>query len=186
MDFLSLLFIAFSLSADCFAVTLGGCMSGRTFSRLQITRTALAFGFFQFLMPLLGWLAGRTIVEIIAAYDHWLAFILLAFVSGKMVWDSLHTKDGECSDADITRGMTLLTLSVATSIDALSIGLSFAFLEINIWQASLLIGIIAILVTAAGFLLGKKVGSLFGRRAKLVGGLILIGIGLRVLLTHLL
>ncbi len=186
MGLLSIILVAFSLSADCFAVAISSGVTGRIFSRLQVLRVAFAFGFFQFLMPLLGWLAGRTIVNIISAYDHWLAFILLAIVGGRMLWESFHAGETGSKTADITRLVVLFTLAVATSIDALSVGLSFAFLEINIMMASLLIGIVAFIVTVSGFFLGSRVSGLFGRRAKLVGGLILIGIGLRILLSHLL
>lgn len=186
MDLLSIILVALSLSADCFAVAISSGVTGLTFSRLQVLRVAFAFGLFQFLMPLLGWLAGRTIVDIISAYDHWLAFVLLAIVGGRMLWESLSSGNVSNGTADITKGVVLLTLSVATSIDALSVGLSMAFLEIDIMMASLLIGIVAFIVTVSGFVLGRRVSGLFGRRAKLVGGLMLIGIGLRILLSHLL
>jgi len=185
MDLLSIIFIAFGLSADCFAVALSGSAAMGKLTRFQVVRTALAFGLAQFLMPILGWLAGRTIVQIISAYDHWVAFGLLAFVGGHMIWDSLKGKDGQEEGTDITRGLILLTLAVATSIDALAVGLSFALLEIGIIQASLIIGLVAFSVTAAGFWLGRKASTLLGNRAKLAGGVILIGIGLRILITHI-
>ena len=158
----------------------------KTVSRLQVLRASLAFGLFQTLMPVLGWLAGQTLVKIIADYDHWVAFILLAIVGGRMIWESFHSEETRSESADITKGVLLLTLSVATSIDALAVGLSFAFLEISIITASLTIGIVALVVTAIGFLLGRKSGSLIGRRAEAVGGVVLIAIGLRILLTHIL
>ena len=186
IDFLSILLIAIGLSADCFAVALGGSISMKTLSRLQIFRVSLAFGLFQALMPVLGWLAGQTLVKIIADYDHWVAFILLAIVGGRMIWESFRSEESRSENADITKGVLLLTLSVATSIDALVVGLSFAFLEISIITASLTIGTVALVVTAIGFLLGRKLGSLIGRRAEALGGVVLIGIGLRILLTHIL
>jgi len=137
-------------------------------------------------MPVLGWLAGQTLVEITADYDHWAAFILLAIVGGRMIWESFRTGETRSQNTDITKGIILLTLSVATSIDALVVGLSFAFLEISIITASLTIGIVAFVITAIGFLLGRKIGKLIGRRAEAIGGVILIGIGLRILLTHIL
>jgi len=135
-------------------------------------------------MPILGWFAGRIIVDIISSFDHWVAFGLLLIVGVRMIWESFHDED-EIRDSDITRGWLLLTLGVATSIDALAAGLSFAFLGINIWLASGIIGFITFIITQVGFLLGNKVGQLLGKRAKLAGGLILIAIGLRILLTHL-
>lgn len=186
MDFLSVFLIAIGLSADCFAVALGGSIAMRTVSGLQIFRTSLAFGLFQVLMPALGWLAGRTVVELIAGYDHWVAFILLALIGGKMIWESFRSGDSRSKNTDITKGILLLTLSVATSIDALAVGLTFAFLEVNIVMAVSTIGLVAFVATAIGFLLGRKASSLIGRRAEAIGGVVLIGIGLRILLTHIL
>ena len=186
VHFLSILLIAIGLSADCFAVALSGSISGRTLSFLQVFRVSLSFGLFQAIMPVLGWLAGRTVVEFISGYDHWLAFGLLAFVGSRMIWESFRSKDGRRGDTDISKGFLLLTLSIATSIDALAVGLSFAFLKINIVLASSTIGIIAFLVTTLGFVLGRKVGSLIGKRAEIVGGVILLGIGLRIILEHIL
>ena len=186
MDFLSVFLIAIGLSADCFAVALGGSIAMRTVSRLQVFRTSLAFGLFQVLMPTLGWLAGRTVVELIADYDHWVAFTLLALIGSKMIWESFRSRDRRTENTDITKGILLLTLSVATSIDALAVGLTFAFLEVNIVTAVSTIGLVAFAATAIGFLLGRKASSLIGRRAEAIGGVVLIAIGLRILLTHIL
>ncbi len=186
MGFLSIFFIALGLAADCFAVAIGGSISMKTLSFLQVFRASLAFGIFQGLMPVLGWLAGRTVVELIAGYDHWVAFILLALVGTRMIWESFRSRDGNSKSTDMTRGFLLLTLSVATSIDALAVGLTFAFTEINIVVASLTIGVVASVVTAIGFLLGRKAGHLIGRRVEAIGGIILIGIAIRILLEHVL
>ena len=185
MDLLPILLIAIGLSADCFAVAVSSSISSRHLSFLQALRVSLFFGLFQAIMPVLGWLAGRTVVELIASYDHWVAFSLLLAVGGRMLWESFHSSDGRSDKIDVTRGFMLLTLSVATSIDALAVGLTFAFLKINIALASATIGIVAFVVTAIGFLLGKKAGKVIGKRAEAIGGVILIGIGLRILLTHL-
>ena len=185
MEFLSIFLIAISLSADCFAVALSASCTNRNFTRLQILRVAGFFGFFQALMPLLGWLAGRTIVDLIASFDHWVALGLLAFVGGKMLWEAFHHEADE-KPVDISRGWMLLTLSVATSLDALAVGLAFAFEDTNIWLAAPVIGSVAFIVAAVGFLIGRKVGQIFGKRAEMIGGIILIGIGVRILLTHLL
>jgi putative Mn2+ efflux pump MntP len=185
-DIISILFIALGLSADCFAVAVSSSIALKTLSRVQILRASLSFGIFQALMPALGWLAGRTIVEFISGFDHWLAFLLLAGIGGKMIWESFRSDDDDKEKGDVTRGFLLLTLSVATSIDAFAVGLSFAFLEVNIALASGTIGIIAFIITTVGFLIGKKAGKLIGERAELVGGIVLIVIGIRVLLTHLL
>jgi manganese efflux pump family protein len=186
LGFISILIIAVGLSADCFAVAFSGSIAMKTVSRRQILRASLSFGVFQALMPVLGWLAGQTIVDLIAGYDHWLAFALLAFIGGKMIWESFSQDENQTAKADITGGVTLLTLSIATSIDALAVGLSFAFLEVNIALASGVIGITAFIIAACGFILGKKAGKVLGKRAELLGGLILIAIGLRILLSHIL
>ncbi|NLT27576.1 MAG: manganese efflux pump [Dehalococcoidales bacterium] len=185
LDLISVFIIALGLSADCFAVAFSGCIAMKSVSRKQIIVASLSFGIFQALMPVLGWLAGQTIVDSIADYDHWVAFPLLAFIGGKMVWESFRKQDENCK-TDITKPGSLLTLSIATSIDALAVGLTFAFLKVNIALAAGVIGITAFLITILGFLLGKKAGKVLGKRAELIGGLILIAIGLRILISHLL
>lgn len=186
MQFLTVLLIALGLAADCCVVALGGSISRKGLSVLQIGRVSLSFGVFQAVMPVLGWLAGLAFVNMIAKYDHWVALALLGFVGGKMIWESLKPEDGKSENGDITRGWLLLTLSVATSIDALAVGLTFAFVKVNIVLASVAIGIVALLVTALGFMLGKKAHHLIGSRAEVFGGLILIGIGVKIVLDHVL
>jgi len=185
VEILSILAIAVGLSADCFAVALGGSVSGKACSKAGVLRASVSFGLFQAGMPVLGWLLGRTAVGLIGAYDHLVAFALLAFVGGRMLRASLQRDKGEAGKTDITRGLPLLVLSVATSIDALAVGLTFALLETNIALASATIGAIAFAGTVAGFMLGARSGKLVGKRAELVGGIILIAIGLRILLSHI-
>ena len=186
MEFLTIFLIALGLAADCFVVALGGSISRRNLSFVQIGRVSLSFGVFQAVMPVIGWLAGLTVVNLIADYDHWVALALLGFVGVKMVWESFHSKDGQSENADITRGWLLFTLSVATSTDALAVGLTFAFVKVDISLASLTIGIVAFLVTTVGFLLGRKAHHLIGKRAEVIGGLLLIGIGIKIVLEHVL
>jgi len=186
MQFISIFLIALGLALDCFAIAISGSISMRTLSFLQVFRASLVFGLFQAVMPVLGWLAGRTVVDLIADYDHWVAFTLLALVGGRMIWESFRPRDSSRQGADITRGFLLLTLAVATSIDALAVGLSFAFIKISIMVASLTIGVVTFAVTVTGFLIGRKAGHLIGKRAETMGGLILIGIGIKILLEHLL
>jgi putative Mn2+ efflux pump MntP len=157
----------------------------KTLTRFQVLRAALSFGLFQAIMPVLGWLAGRTVVDFIGGFDHWLAFALLGFVGAKMIWESFHPEKEDIK-ADFTKGWLLITLSIATSIDALAVGLSFAFLNVNIVTAGLIIGVTTFLITIIGFVLGRKVGEYVGKRAELLGGLILIAIGLKILLSRLL
>ena len=185
-DFLSVILIAIGLSADCFAVSLSAGITNRNHSWLQIFRVAFSFGLFQALMPVLGWLAGRTIVDFIADYDHWVAFVLLTIVSGRMFWEAFSSKDGQEKEVDVSRGFTLLTLSIATSIDALAVGLSFAFSKVNIALASPTIGVVALVATTIGFILGKKASKLIGKRAEAIGAFILLAIAFRILLSHIL
>ena len=137
-------------------------------------------------MIVIGWLAGRTVIDFISTYDHWLAFGLLAIIGGRMVWESLHEKDEEKAKKNINSWLTLFALSIATSIDSLAVGLSFAFLKTDILIAGITVGITAFIFTVIAQLIGNKVGSLVGKRAEIVGGLILIGIGIKILLEHLL
>ena len=185
IDILSIILIAVGLSMDCFAVALSGSVAMKSLSAWKVIRTSLAFGVFQTLMPLIGWLAGQTMVSLISAYDHWIAFGLLGYVGGKMAWEAFHEEREEKEHTDITSGFTLLTLSVATSIDALAVGLSFAFIKAGIAEPSIIIGVVCFAITAAGFILGRKLGEIFGRRAELIGGFVLIAIGIRILVEHL-
>ncbi len=185
MDLISIFLVALGLSADCFAVSLSSCLGARGISRVVVLRTAFAFGLFQFFMPVIGWLLGNVVVDIISGYDHWVAFALLGVVGGKMVRESFHIRDDCGEKTEIARLPVLLTLAVATSIDALAVGLSSAFLKLNIIAASSIIGVVAFAVTISGFIIGKKADHLNGKTAKLIGGLILIGIGIRILVTHL-
>jgi putative Mn2+ efflux pump MntP len=137
-------------------------------------------------MPVIGWLAGRTITDYIAEYDHWLAFVLLCLVGGKMLYESFRHSGKEERPADISRGWLLITMSIATSIDALAVGLSFAFLDISMALASPIIGFVAMGITIIGFLVGKRAGRLMGKKAETLGGLILIAIAFRILLSHIL
>lgn len=137
-------------------------------------------------MTVLGWLAGRSIINFISSFDHWLAFGLLLFVGGRMIWESCHKKEGKEAGIDITRWLLLLTLSIATSLDALAVGLSFAFLKVNLTLASVTIGMVTLVITFSGFLAGKKLGAILGKSAEIIGGIILILIGLKTLLEHLL
>lgn len=184
MDFITLLLIAIGLAMDCFAVALGiGCKSEDCHDRYRF-RLPFHFGLFQGGMTLIGWALGSTIVNLISKVDHWIAFGLLAFVGAKMIWESF-SRDEERQAGDPSRGGYLVMLSLATSIDALAVGLSLAFMEGSIWLSSLLIGLVSFALALAGLLLGGKLGDKFGKRMELLGGLILIGIGIRVVVSHL-
>jgi len=135
-------------------------------------------------MPIIGWLAGSTVQRHIAAYDHWIALALLAFVGGKMVYEALRGEAEERRAADPTRGWTLVMLSFATSIDALAVGLSLAMLRVSIWLPSVVIGVVCAAFTVTGMLLGWRLGRAWSRGAALGGGLVLIGIGVKIVLEH--
>ena len=185
-SFSSVLIIAIGLSADCFAVALSSNIAVRHFTLSRFVRLPLAFGIFQALMIVIGWLTGRSIIDFISVYDHWLAFGLLAVIGGRMVWESFRGEAGEKAKKNFDRWLTLLALSIATSIDSLAVGLSFAFLKTDILIAAVTVGVTAFVITVIAQVIGNKVGSIVGKRAELVGGLILIGIGIKILLEHLL
>lgn len=185
MDALTLLGIAVALAMDAFAVALGTGMNLATLTGRHLFRLGFHFGLFQALMPVVGWLAGLTVQKQVAAWDHWIAFALLAFVGGKMLKEAFAGHEEERADNDPTRGLSLVLLSVATSIDALAVGFSLSMLGVSIWTPSLVIGLVAGVLTVAGMLLGRKAGDQWGPRVEIVGGLVLIGIGLKILVEHL-
>jgi putative Mn2+ efflux pump MntP len=185
MDHLTLLGIAVALAMDAFAVALGTGMKLTTLTGRHLFRLGFHFGLFQALMPVLGWLAGQTVQQRIAAWDHWIAFGLLAFVGGHMLKEAFAAPDEKATTSDPTRGMSLIMLSVATSIDALAVGFSLSVLGVSIWTPALVIGLVAGALTVAGMLLGRRAGDHWGPRVEIVGGLVLIGIGVKILVEHL-
>ena len=187
MDIATLMGTALALAMDAFAVAVASGVSLKIVSPRQTFRLAWHFGFFQALMPIIGWSGGLTVRPLIEHYDHWVAFVLLALVGGHMILEAMDKKkEEERPRNDPTRGLRLVMLSVATSIDALAVGLSLALLKISIWLPALVIGAVATIGTAAGLHLGKKAGasSRLGSYAEVTGGLVLIAIGLKVLYEH--
>ncbi len=187
MNFFFVLAVALALAMDAFTVSLGTSLALRRFSRGQAFRLSFFFGFFQFLMPVLGWVVGRTILaRAIEAYDHWVAFGLLLLVGGRMIVSSLKKeKEREEPDLDPTKGFSLLVLSVATSVDALAVGASLAALQVAILYPAAVIGLVTFVLTLLGSKIGPLLGRAAGRWAGCVGGAILILIGARILLGHL-
>ena len=185
MTLLTLLGIAVGLAMDAFAVAIGVGLNTPHVSRRTTFRLAWHFGLFQFLMPIIGWLAGRSIERWISGVDHWIAFGLLVAIGGHMIYQAVWGDEEVRAAKDPTRGASLVVLSVATSIDALAVGLSLALLGIEIWYPAVVIGVVAFAFTAVGLHLGRRFGALFGRRMEIVGGLILIGIGVNILVEHL-
>ena len=181
-----LLGVAVGLALDAFAAAVAVSVAVRNVSRRQVLLLAWHFGLFQAMMPILGWMAGVTVVSWIKSWDHWLAFALLLFVGARSVRSGL-TRDDEQPAAtvqDPTRGASLVLLSVATSLDALAAGLSFAALGVRVWVPSLVIGCTAGALTVVGTVFGSRLGRRFGAWAEVAGGVVLIGIGLWILLEH--
>jgi len=183
---LTVLGVAFGLAMDAFAVSVAAGLTLEQVTARHRFRLGFHFGLFQFLMPVLGWLAGKTIAGHIEAFDHWVAFGLLWLVGGKMIWESRTPHHADRPPrADPTRGWSLITLSVATSLDALAVGFSMAALGVSVWGASVVIGLVAGAMTVVGLSLGRRLGASCGRWAELVGGLVLLAIGTKILVSHL-
>ncbi|MFH1184772.1 MAG: manganese efflux pump MntP family protein [Chloroflexota bacterium] len=182
MSILEILLLALSMAIDAFAVCLAaGALPGLQGPR-QAFRLAFHFGLFQFMMPVVGWLAGSTIESLIREVDHWAAFGLLAFVGGRMIFSSRRSE--QVQTADPSRGWTLVLLSIAVSIDALAVGLSLGLVGVAVGYPAVLIGITTGVLSLVGLRLGLTAGRRLGRPVELLGGLVLIGIGLRILLQH--
>lgn len=177
------LLIAVSLAMDAFAVSVSSGISTPGFGWKHAAKMGAYFGAFQFLMPVLGWLLGSSISAYIAAVDHWIAFGLLAVIGGRMVWESATKPQDKAEPAALTAGRLAL-LAVATSIDALAVGVSMAFMNVDILQSAAVIGVVTFGLSVAGGLLGRRLGGLFQKRAEILGGLVLIGIGLKILLVN--
>jgi manganese efflux pump family protein len=186
MSFIFILGIAVALAMDCFAITLGMACGSRGLTLKQAVRMAAYFGGFQFVMPVIGWFAGDRLLGLIARFDHWVAFGLLVLIGGRMIHESIEMSEEEKScRPDQTQGRRLLVLALATSIDALAVGLSLGVVRTGILYPAIIIGITSFVLTVAGAKLGPVVGRLVGKRAELVGGLVLIGIGTKILIEHL-
>lgn len=181
---LSTLLVAVGLAMDAFAVSVAHGVSSRNLRSSGVLRMALSFGLFQAFMPIIGWLAGISLAEVISGVDHWIAFGLLCVVGGKMIHDSRNAGSDKKS-AGALAFAALLVLSVATSIDALAVGLSFAFLHVAIMTPVIMIGTVTFLLSFVGVSFGNKLARFFNGRVEVAGGLILIGIGMKILLEHL-
>lgn len=185
MTTFALIGIAIGLAMDAFAVSIGAGLTLKTVDARQTFRLAWHFGLFQALMPVLGWLAGLSIAGWIAPVDHWIAFGLLGAIGAKMIYEALKDGDGDARRTDPTKGWSLVLLSVATSIDALAVGMSLALLAVDIWYPAVVIGLVAGTFTAVGMQLGTRFGARLGRRMEIVGGVILVAIGVQILAEHL-
>lgn len=178
--------IAVALAMDAFAVALAAGITLRTIDFRQNFRLAWHFGFFQAAMPVLGWSAGLTIRDLISRYDHWVAFGLLLFVAQGMLREAFKNPENCTNPTDPTRGITMVMLSVATSLDALAVGLSLAMLHISIWTPAAIIGVVAMVFTTIGMQVGKRISKAgrLKRYADALGGIVLIAIGINILRSH--
>lgn len=183
MSFIDLFLIAAALSMDAFAVAICKGLSVKKAGAGHVLTVGIYFGGFQALMPLVGFLLGFKFEKFIVSVDHWIAFVLLAVIGGNMIKEALGGEDDEVNDSFSFR--TMLPLAVATSIDALAVGISFAFLGVDIVTAALLIGVTTFVISGAGVVVGNIFGAKYKAKAELAGGIVLILIGLKILLEHL-
>ena len=188
MNLIELIIIAIGLSMDAFAVSIGKGLSLKKIKLSHALKVGLWFGGFQALMPLIGYLLGSTFADVVSAFDHWVAFILLALIGGNMLKESFEKDDDDCDcnkkEKNSFAVATMFTLAVATSIDALAIGVTFAFFKVAIIPAITIIGITTFLFSIAGLKIGNIFGCKYKSHAELMGGVILILIGLKILLEH--
>ncbi len=186
MTFTELLLTAVALSMDAFAVSTCKGLNMRQLNWKNAVIIGLFFGGFQAAMPLIGWLLGKQFESLITSVDHWIVFGLLAFIGGKMMYDALKGgEDDACTVEETLDYRQLVMLSFATSIDALAVGISFAFLQVSVLPSVGLIGITTFLLSILGVVIGQRFGSKYQNKATLLGGVVLIGIGLKILLEHL-
>ena len=183
MDLLTPALIGIGLSMDCFAVSLAIGTTTKTRLIFAATIIALFFGAFQAGMAVIGWVAGVSLIGLISAYDHWIAFILLAIVGGKMILEGVRGGDDE-AHVEVIRIVPVIVLSVATSIDALAVGVSFGVLQRAVLIPALIIGIICFGISFAGVMLGERLEKYLGNKMEIFGGIILILIGIRILYEH--
>jgi putative Mn2+ efflux pump MntP len=184
MEFVTITLISIGLAMDALAVSLGIGTAGQIPTLRGKIRLAAHFGIFQSGMTALGWLAGETIVHYVKGFDHWIAFALLGYVGINLIRAGFG-KDGKAFEQDPSTGKVLVMLSFATSIDAFAVGLSIVFLKVPILLSVVMIGLVALLLSAIGLFAGIRLGETFGKRMEILGGLILLGIGIRVVITHL-
>ena len=183
MGIAELMIIAIGVSMDAFAVSICKGLSVQKIRTRHVLQTSLWFGGFQALMPLVGYCLGVSFADFVTTIDHWIAFILLGIIGGNMIKESSH-KDEDYNVAPDFSFKTMFAMAIATSIDALAVGVSFAFLKVSIWEAVILIGITTALFSGAGVMIGNFFGARWKSKAEFVGGFILVAMGLKILLEH--
>ncbi|MBN2597494.1 manganese efflux pump MntP family protein [Labilibaculum sp.] len=184
MELLSILLLALGLSVDSFAASICSGLAIKKIHFFQAAKIAFFLAVFQGGMPIIGWYTGWELKDLIKDFDHWVAFILLAGMGSKMIYESITSKEKDCSFNPL-KLLVLIGISVATSIDALVVGLSLALIDVVIWFPAIIIGIITFIVSMLGMLLGKKIGSKMSKRFEIIGGVVLILIGFRILIEHI-
>jgi manganese efflux pump family protein len=180
LSLFSLLGIAVGLAMDAFAVSIAAGLAVASVTPRHVFRISFHFGLFQFMMPIVGWLAGEQLTACFGDYNRWVAFGLLAYVGGRMLWEARGEKKSD-AERDPTRGLTLVTLSIATSLDALAVGVSMALLGVSVWIPAVVIGMITAALSAVGIKFGGRIGPRWEHWAQAGGGIVLIAIGLKVL-----
>ncbi|MEI6123557.1 MAG: manganese efflux pump MntP family protein [Bacteroidota bacterium] len=183
MSLLETILIGIGLAMDCFAVSVSCSIIDKKIRLAQALIIALFFGLFQGAMPVIGWLLGLSFKEYITEFDHWIAFGILGAIGIKMIVESFKKENKK--QIQLSKTWVLISLSIATSIDALIVGVSLAFLDVNIIKVVVIIGTITFLISILGLRLGKRIGLIRGNMAELIGGLVLIGIGTKILIEHL-
>ena len=184
MGILEILLIAIGVSMDAFAVSICKGLSVSKLRSRHVFTVSMWFGGFQALMPVIGYFVGVSFADYVKTYDHWISFVLLAVIGANMIKESFEKEEDNDSNSDFSF-RKMLVLAIATSIDALAIGVSFAFLQVNIWVAVLIIGATTAAFSGIGIIIGNQFGARYKSKAEFVGGLILIAIGLKILIEHL-
>jgi putative Mn2+ efflux pump MntP len=182
---ITIFLIAVGLAMDAFAVSIGNGIILKEVKIKDALKTGAFFGGFQALMPVIGWLCGMAFSQYITTIDHWIAFGLLVFIGGNMIKESFSSEDEGQDKKDPNNLKVLLVMAIATSIDALAVGVSFAMVGTHITIPAIMIGVITFIISFIGVFIGKRVGEVFEKKAELFGGIILIGIGIKILLEHM-
>lgn len=182
MSIVEICLLALGLAMDAFAVAICNGLSMPELRKRQVVLIAFSFGFAQFAMPVIGWYLGRSVYWLIMGVDHWIAFGLLAFIGGSMIWEARKCEKISCR---VFKGKDIFLQAVATSIDALAVGTGLAAVSVNIWGAASAIGVITFVLSIVGVLVGKRFGVKLEQKAKVLGGIILFGIGTKILIEHL-
>ena len=186
MGFIELFLIGVALSMDAFAVSLCNGLKMQKLNLFYSSIIAFSFGFFQALMPLIGFFLGTRFSNLISSFDHWIAFVLLLFIGGKMLYEALSEKGENETEKNYKLNIKeLFLMSFATSVDALAVGITFAFLKVNIVFSAILIGLTTFAISFTGVIIGNFFGAKYKNKAEILGGIILIAIGTKILIEHL-